>query len=68
MFVWNCTGYPLLIQFHQLFRDFGRVEGEAEAVGVQFRDEVLQNLLEGQASSQTVLRRGGNSILQNGAS
>lgn len=56
--------YPLLIQFHQLLGNFGRVECQSEAGEIQLREKVLQHLFDGQPSAGAVLRGGRHSILQ----
>lgn len=60
--------YPLLVQLHQLLGDLGRVESQAQAVHVELRHQVLQHLFERQPPRQAVLRRGGYSVFQDGAS
>lgn len=59
--------YPLLVQFHQLLGDFGRVERQAEARQVQLREEKLQHVFDGQPASGSVLGGGRHRILQDGA-
>lgn len=65
----DCVGntHPLLVQLHQLLCDLGRVEGQAQAVRVELRHQVLQHLFEWQTSSQAVLGGGGDSVFQDGA-
>ena len=60
--------YPLFVQFHQLLRDLGRVEGQPEAGHVQLGEQVLQHLLDGQPAGGPVLSRGGHTVLQDGPS
>ncbi len=47
----TASPYPLLIQLHQLLSNFRRVECQAQAVDIELRHQVLQDLFEGQASS-----------------
>lgn len=59
------SSYPLFVQFHQLFCDLGRVEGQAEAGHIQLWKQVLQHLLQGQSPGSAMLRGRGHRILQN---
>lgn len=59
--------HPLLIQPQQLLRDLGRVEGQPQTLDIEFRDDVLQHLLQRQATGCAVSCCGRNGILQDGS-
>lgn len=59
--------HPLLIQLEQLLWDLGGVEGQPQTLDIEFRDDVLQHLLQRQATGRTMSRCGRNGILQDGS-
>jgi len=59
--------HPLLIQLQELLRDLGGVEGQPQTLDIEFRDDVLENLLQRQATGRPMSRRGWNGILQDGS-
>lgn len=58
--------HPLLVQFQQLLRDLGRVDGHPQALDVELRDNVLQHLLQRQAAGRSMSGGGWNGILEDG--
>ena len=59
--------HPLLIELQQLLRHPGSAEGQAQAVDVELRDDVLQGVPRGQAPPGAMLPGGGRGVLQDGA-
>lgn len=62
----RCIIHPLLIQLEELFRDFGRVDGQPQTLDIQLRDDIFKYFFERQAAGRPVSRRGWNGILQDG--
>lgn len=58
--------HPLLVQLQQLLRDLGRVDGHPQALDIELRDDVFQNLLQRQATGRPVPGSGRNGVLQDG--
>lgn len=59
--------HPLLVELQQLLRHLGSVESQAQAVDVEFRDDILQGVPQGQAPPGAMLHGGGCGVLQDGA-